>query len=412
LSTVTTDSQNTPIASSSPMTGLANPITAASANPTTAAPLHTTTPSVTSNTSASSCIPIKNDNSTSLKSTKEKTLAKTKSAKDRVAEREQRRHSSEDGLTSCLRTPSSSLPTSIDNNSSSNSSVSYAIPTKCQMVFYMRDEVPRPREEDKTGLSEKRCYQYRPQLQPRVRFHSSNRQLQMGDEGSMLSPPTSHTPMKKPNSSGKSVSFKEPEPWRDVTPVPPSSSIQAEKQENNQQPKHQVRMLFTRLDIPTIKITEPEENHESLASSSQSIRRPTSEPILCSGSTMLSSLSSTHRHTQGHSPSRGKSSTPPPRLSASNDQSFSVTASRHRRNMSMPSQSSIVASSPPSVIPKKAQTCSSNGMFDEPKIKSGNRLLRLWKSATHKYSNHHAGAHGVGLRKGSDLEPLVSLARD
>lgn len=58
-------------------------------------------------------------------------------------------------------------------------------------------------------------------------------------------------------------------------------------------------------------------------------------------------------------------------------------------------------------------------MVEEPKIKSGNKLLRLWRSATHKYGNHnhhhnHQSNGGVGFLggKGSDLEPLVSLARE
>ncbi|KAK5814446.1 hypothetical protein F5H01DRAFT_346647 [Linnemannia elongata] len=356
-----------------------------------------------------------------------------KSAKDRVAEREQRRHSSEDGLASYRRSASSSPPTScIVDNINSNK---YAIPPKCRMVFHMRDEVPRPREEDKTELSEKRFYQYRPQPQPRARIHSlSSSSDQAQEEGSMLSPLTSSpAPVKKPNSGkcAKMVSFKEPEPWRDVTPPPPSqppsslsssSSAETENQGDSHDTK-QVRMLFTRLDIPTIMVTEPQQqqNQSTSASSTASpptVRRPMSEPILSGGSTVLStssssSPSSAHRHIEA---TRQKSSTPPPRSSSAADEPLSSVTSRHRRNLSMPVQSTSSSSS--SNVPMRMQA-GQGPMVEEPKAKSGNKLLRLWRSATQKYGNHHSHHHnhqaaGVGFLggKGSDLEPLVSMARE
>ncbi|KAG0263879.1 hypothetical protein BGZ95_003705 [Linnemannia exigua] len=79
---------------------------------------------------------------------------------------------------------------------------------------------------------------------------SSSADQQSQEEGSLLSPLTSQTPVKKPNSSkcAKMVSFKEPEPWRDITPPTCSSSAmssaQSEKKEDRQGAK-QVRMLFT-----------------------------------------------------------------------------------------------------------------------------------------------------------------------
>ncbi|KAG9066745.1 hypothetical protein KI688_012654 [Linnemannia hyalina] len=353
-----------------------------------------------------------------------------KSAKDRVVEREQRRHSSEDGLASYRRSASSSPPTScIVDNINSNK---YAIPPKCRTVFHMRDEVPRPREEEKTGLSEKRFYQYRPQPQPRARFHSlSSSSDQTQEEGSILSPLTSSpTSTKKPNGgkSAKMVSFKEPEPWRDVTPPPPShqppsslsssSSAETEKQGGCQDTR-QARMLFTRLDVPTIMVTEPQQQQKQSTSASSSastptVRRPMSEPILSGGSTMLSTLSSSssspssaHRNIQA---TRQKSS--PPSSSVA-DEPLSSSTSRHRRNLSMPVQSTSSSSS--SHVPKRMQA-GQGPMVEEPKTKSGNKLLRLWKSATQKYGSHHSHHHNhqVGLLggKGSDLEPLVSMARE
>ncbi|KAF9138330.1 hypothetical protein BG015_002428 [Linnemannia schmuckeri] len=374
------------------------------------------------------------------------TLTRQKSAKDRVAEREQRRHSSEDGLASYRRSASSSPPTScIVDNINNNK---YAIPPKCRMVFHMRDEVPRPREEDKTGLSEKRFYQYRPQPQPRARIHSLSSSPDQGqEEGSMLSPLTSSpAPMKKPNSGKcvKMVSFKEPEPWRDVTPPPPphqppsslSSSAETEKQGDPHDTKL-ARMLFTRLDIPTIMVTEPQQQKQSASASASAstpiaVRRPISEPILSGGSTVLSTSSplssssspssSAHRHIQA---TRKKSATPPPRLSSTSlpspsssaDDPLSSTTSRHRRNLSMPVQSTS-PSSPSSNVPRRMQA-GQGPMVEEPKTKSGNKLLRLWRSATQKYGNHHHHHNhqsngGIGFLggKGSDLEPLVSMAQE
>ncbi|KAF9087403.1 hypothetical protein BGX23_008158 [Mortierella sp. AD031] len=281
----------------------------------------------------------------------------------------------------------------------------------------MRDEVPRPREEDKTGVSENRFYQYRPQPQPRLRFHPSSPPSSSDDqspEESVLSPLTSHTPVKKTNNGGvkcaKMVSFKEPEPWRDVTPPPPPPSS----------------------SLPSSLSSTPSQNEKELSSDGQeskqvrtvtqpqtsSVRRPSSEPILSGGSTAALS-SGTHRHIQA---TREKSSTPPPRLSppsssSSSSEPLSTRTSRHRRNMSMPTQSTTMSSATASNVPQRMQA-GQGAMVEEPRAKSssGNRLIRLWRSATQKYSSHHHHQHsnGVGLLagKGSDLEPLVSMARE
>ncbi|KAF9900928.1 hypothetical protein EC991_006735 [Linnemannia zychae] len=372
---------------------------------------------------------------------------RVKSTKDRAIARDQRRHSSEDGRPCATGTtsspplnnrPSSSPPASFDK---------YAIPPKCRMVFHMRDEVPRPREEDKTGLSENRFYQYRPQLQPRGRIHtqspsssSSSSADKSQDEGSSLSTPISSIPVKKPNTGkcAKMVSFKEPEPWRDVTPPPPPFVVQNEKRDR--QEAKQIRILFTRLDIPTITVTEPNQQKQqqqmreiSSSALTPTVRRPTSEPILSNGSTVLSSSSSSSlRHVQAAT--RASTSTPPPTESSSPNQQqpfSSAMGGRHRRNMSMPIQ--FVSSPSPltaagSNVPGRMQAGQGGAMIVEPRTtattKSGNRLLRLWKSATQKYSSHyshhhsghhlHGAANGVGCLggKGSDLEPLVSMARE
>lgn len=432
----TDDNRDTPIASPASfeavqtITGLANSPTL----PHTT----TTTTNITTATASTTASTTSNYSSNPIMQTPTR---QQKSAQDRLAEREQRRHSSEDGLASYRRSASSSPPTScIVDNVNTNK---YAIPPNCRMVFHMRDEVPRPREEEKTGLSEKRFYQYRPQPQPRARIHSlSSSSDQAQEEGSMLSPLTSSPiPTKKPNSGKctKMVSFKEPEPWRDVTPPPPShqppsslsssSSAESEKQGDCHDAK-QVRMQFTRLDIPTIMVTEPQQQQKqstSASSSASTVHRPMSEPILSGGSTVLSTSSSSssspsseHRHIQA---TRQKSSIPPPRSSSSSspslsatDEPHSSTTSRHRRNLSMPVQSTSSSSS--SNVPRRMQA-GQGPMVEEPKSKSGNKLLRLWRSATQKYGNHHSHPHnhqasGVGFLggKGSDLEPLVSMARE
>ncbi|KAK3834876.1 MAG: hypothetical protein JOS17DRAFT_738019 [Linnemannia elongata] len=432
----TDDNRDTPIASPASfeavqtIMGLANapalPHTTTTITNITSATACTATPTTTSNHSSNPII--------------QTPTRQQKSAQDRVAEREQRRHSSEDGLASYRRSASSPPTSCIVDNINTNK---YAIPPKCRMVFHMRDEVPRPREEEKTGLSEKRFYQYRPQPQARARIHSlSSSSDQTLEEGSMLSPLTSSpAPMKKPSSGkcAKMVSFKEPEPWRDITPPPPShqppstlsssSSAETEKQGDCHDTK-QVRMLFTRLDIPTIMVTEPQQQQKQSTSASSAstppVRRPMSEPILSVGSTVLStsssssSPSSAHRHIQV---TRQKSSTPPLGSSSSSspsssaaDEPLTSATSRHRRNLSMPVQST--SSSSLSNVPRRMQA-GQGLMVEEPKSKSGNKLLRLWRSATQKYGNHHSHHHnqqasGVGFLggKGSDLEPLVSMARE
>jgi hypothetical protein len=121
------------------------------------------------------------------------------------------------------------------------------------------------------------------------------------------------------------------------------------------------------------------------------------------------------------------SSTPPPRMSSSSppsssadDQPLSTSTNRHRRNLSMPVQSPTSSSSAGSNVPRRMQAGQGPMVVDEPKTKSGNKLLRLWRSATQKYGNHHhhhpshQSNGGVGFLggTGSDLEPLVSLARE
>ncbi|KAF9950635.1 hypothetical protein BGZ70_001285, partial [Mortierella alpina] len=134
--------------------------------------------------------------------------------------REQRRHSSEDGLINtrilamCLSRSHQEPP--IDDE--------FAIPSKCRMVFHMRDEVSKVkgqlsttttaaaaagREEDKTGLGAKR--NFRPQQQPRQQRYNNNDPMQQQ--------PMREFGLKKSASTkcAKSVSFKEPEPWKNCT---------------------------------------------------------------------------------------------------------------------------------------------------------------------------------------------------
>ncbi|KAF8945307.1 hypothetical protein BGZ47_002900 [Haplosporangium gracile] len=434
----TDDNRDTPIASPASSMAVQTLTSLANSSPVP----HTT--AVAYNKTATACTATSTTTNNNYSSNPiMQTPTRQKSAKDRVVKREQRRHSSDDGLAFYRRSASSSPPTScIVDNINNNK---YAIPPKCRMVFHMRDEVPRPREEDKTELSEKRFYQYRPQPQPRVRIRSLYSSSDQGQEkGSMLSPLTStSTPMKKPNSGkcAKMVSFKEPESWRDVTPPPPShqppsslsSSAETEKQGDPHDTK-QVRMLLTRLNIPTIMVTEPQQQKQSTSASASAststptaVRRPMSEPILSGGSTVLSTSSplssssspssSAHRHiqaTRATSPPRFSSASSPS-LSSSADGPLSSTTSRHHRSLSMTVQSTF--SSPSSNVPRRMQA-GQGPMVEESKTKSGNKFLRLWRSATQKYGNHHHHSHqsngGVGFLggKGSDLEPLVSMARE
>ncbi|KAI1313367.1 hypothetical protein EDD11_002677 [Mortierella claussenii] len=161
--------------------------------------------------------------------------------------REQRRYSFEDGLTahcgssSTLSTPRYSLPLSMslnaDNGHQSSCNETFAIPSKCRMVFHMRDEVTKIKArdgDDKSRASlasssstrgglEKRAvggYYYRPQSPPRI-YPSSKPQSPANQYQQ-----TPHYPLKKTLSgkTPKSVSFKDLEPSREISAASTSAS--------------------------------------------------------------------------------------------------------------------------------------------------------------------------------------------
>ncbi|KAF9115268.1 hypothetical protein BGX27_008389 [Mortierella sp. AM989] len=285
--------------------------------------------------------------------------------------REQRRHSSEDGLTTSVAVRSLPLSMSLSSNGQSQPEQGLTIPTKCRMVFHMRDEVSKvkspSREEEKTGLSEKKggCT---PQQEPR--------QYQRP------------VPLKKnPSNKGvKRVSFKEPEPWRESPAVPATLATEA------------VESL--------VVLSEPSEL----------------EQVLEYDSTVIATSTTATDSTQSSidtviEPLVRSSSAPPRTPSKISTPSAQPRPSRptnvHQRNMSAPSLSAFAASSANSDIPVNIQGSQpQKGSKSKSGSGPGNRFSRLWKNVAQKYSHNHGirADHGPGSMIGR--EPIAVMARD
>ncbi|KAF9981739.1 hypothetical protein BGZ75_006911 [Mortierella antarctica] len=319
--------------------------------------------------------------------------------------REQRRHSSEDGLIStrilamCLSRSHQEPP--IDDE--------FAIPSKCRMVFHMRDEVSKVkggqtstaagREEDKTGLGAKR--NFRPQQQPRQQRYNPHDNMQQ---------PMREFGLKKSASTkcAKTVSFKEPEPWKTFTQA--AAATAAATAEST-----------ATTTAPLISLGQDEKTTET---------EPAvilSEPIsLCSSyaAEQPSSATPPTKHLSVESTAAADTTRP-----SSAPASYEKTAARarpgHQRNLSessLPSSSSGSLTSNANVGGRVISTATT-----PPSSKS--RFGRLWKSLAQRYTHHHQHQqqqqhpHGVArlhvsdgpgglIRRGSDLEPLVAMARD
>ncbi|CAO3565935.1 unnamed protein product [Mortierella alpina] len=326
--------------------------------------------------------------------------------------REQRRHSSEDGLIStrilamCLSRSHQEPP--IDDE--------FAIPSKCRMVFHMRDEVSKVkgqlpaataagREEDKTGLGAKR--NFRPQQQPRQqRYHNDT----------MPQQPTREFGLKKSTSTkcAKSVSFKEPEPWKNCTQGGVAATAEStaataplirflgqDEKETGTEPEQVILSEPISLsssyaaEQPSSAATTPARMHLSVESTASGLTRPSSAPASYEKSmTTSTSTAATARARQGHQRNLSESSLP---SSTSSSAQLSNANSRGRVN-------STTTATPPS---------------------SKSRFSRLWKSLAQRYTHHHqhqqphgaarlhvADGPGGLIRRGSDLEPLVAMASD
>ncbi|KAF9994522.1 hypothetical protein BGZ80_000723 [Entomortierella chlamydospora] len=230
--------------------------------------------------------------------------------------REQRRHSSDDGQ--------------------SQPGQGFVIPTKCRMVFHMRDEVSKDKgssvEEDKTGLSEKRggCT---PQQQPRQYQRPA--------------------PVKKTGSNkcAKRVSFKEPEPWREAC---------AEASE---------AVASVPVEAVESLAVLPVESGSTISTASVTKSTPAIDSLVRSSSVPSKVLNS-------------PPSTPP--------------TNKLQRNMSTPPSSAFDAPSAGSyIINNKEGSQSQKGT----KSVSGNRFSRLWKNVSQKYGHNHGIQvdHGAGV---------------
>ncbi|KAF9170975.1 hypothetical protein BGX20_008264 [Mortierella sp. AD010] len=198
----------------------------------------------------------------------------------------------------------------------------FVIPTKCRMVFHMRDEVSKGKgpsgEEDKTGLSEKRggCT---PQQQPRQYQRPA--------------------PLKKTGSNkcAKRVSFKEPEPWREACAEEPEevASVAAEA-------------------IESLAVL-PVESDSTISTASATKLTPAIDSLVRSSSVPSKALNS-------------PPSTPP--------------TNKPQRNMSTPPSSAFDAPSAGSnILNNKEGSQSQKGT----KSASGNRFSRLWKNVSQKF---------------------------
>ncbi|KAF8939195.1 hypothetical protein EDD21DRAFT_360222 [Dissophora ornata] len=336
------------------------------------------------------------------------THARAKPVSSKASEatlRGQRRHSSEDGLMHGAR----SLPLSMymSNGQQPPTDNVYPIPSKCAMVFHMRDEVPRPK-----GMNgdEKVRGGPRPQSQPRV--YQQKPQF----------------PLKKSASAkcGKTVSFKEPEPWRELSTESSAGKavatiaatvVGAEGAEGAKAEEPLVILLG--LGSP------------QLATCEQQTAEASSSPPACVPAIMLTRPSvDSHLQEAGSMTHRLESEARHVSAPAAYPKTPSEPAARpvptrpgqgHHRNMSAPNTSAL--SSPSSPPPNISRSISTGHVLAGTAAKSskppgsGNRFSRLWKNVAHKYGHNHAvrvqmdERPGV-IRRGSDLEPLVTVGKD
>ncbi|KAF9345336.1 hypothetical protein BGX26_003258 [Mortierella sp. AD094] len=257
--------------------------------------------------------------------------------------REQRRHSSEDGQ--------------------SQPEQGFVIPTKCRMVFHMRDEVSKVKgpsaEEDKTGLSEKRGG-YTPQQQPRQYQRPA--------------------PPKKTGSNkcAKRVSFKEPEPWREACAEAPEAVATAAAEA--------VESLAVLLEPVESEHVRESDTTVSTVSTTATRSTPT---LIKKKETAVDSLV---RSSSVPPRAPSKVSNPPP----STPPNYSRPTNGHQRNMSEPLFSAFAAPSTGSNILN-----STNGSQSQKgsKSTSGNRFSRLWKNVAQKYGHSHGiqADHGASV---------------
>ncbi|KAF9566619.1 hypothetical protein EC968_003711 [Mortierella alpina] len=333
--------------------------------------------------------------------------------------REQRRHSSEDGLIStrilamCLSRSHQEPP--IDDD--------FAIPSKCRMVFHMRDEVSKVkgqtsaasgREEDKTGLKRNS----RPQQQPRQqqRYNHDPMQQPMREFGLKKSASTK---------CAKTVSFKEPEPWKTCTTTTPQASTTAESTAATTTATTTAPLMGllsqdekrrTETEQPAVMLSEPISLCDSYAAAEQ--------PSLATASGSHLSVESTAAGLTR--PSSAPASYEKRGTASSSTSAPARTRQGHQRNLSESSLPS--SSSSASLLNADSRGRTTSTTTTPPTSKS--RFSRLWKSLAQRYTHHHQHQqqqqqhpHGVArlhvsdgpgglIRRGSDLEPLVAMARD
>ncbi|KAI7832773.1 hypothetical protein BC939DRAFT_434319, partial [Gamsiella multidivaricata] len=320
----------------------------------------------------------------------------------------QRRHSSEDGLvhghghehgvgqnedgTRCLP-----LSMYISNGPQPPSENVYAIPTKCRMVFHMRDEISRPHRGPGAGAAG--ADKTRRGSVPQQQQQRQSRQFRQ----------TPEFPLKKSQSAKctKTVSFKELDQWKD-----PSTARTAVDEDIEGKVGTKVGGEPPSAKIST-RATMMRSGGEAGGVSVPMLIRPSIEGDL---------------GTSGRSTSMPVSRVPPSSLPARPAQPR-PSAQTHHRNLSTPSPST-----PPSSSSSSSQTPATAGMVPRTMstgaersfrtkstdLVSGGKFSRLWRSVAHRVSSHghqHDGGQAtIGGRGGggdgavaSDLEPLVAI---
>ncbi|KAG0304555.1 hypothetical protein BGZ98_005359 [Dissophora globulifera] len=337
--------------------------------------------------------------------------------------REQRRHSSEDGLVHGTTAGAArSLPLCMQMSKGGQQQATpdvYTVPPKCRMVFHMRDEVSKYKgpihgsEEDRTGCGEKTSRGagdgYSPQPQPR------------------------RYPPKKSSSNKctKTVSFREPEPWREcLTAADDIQSTEA------------ATIVVATATVPSYMYSDGVKIADPLAVVSESEDPPlaTLKPAMALSSPLIEtnlSASDLYWHRNQQSLSQGSHDLKKSLPTAPGAFPLATTPAQphhhhHQRNMSAPSVTAFIAPSStslpqPGVIsrsyssgqPRTPMASGAKSAKSSNSQISGNRFSRLWKSVAHKYNNNPAHGHEVRMqvsdRPGgmvgprTELEPLVSM---
>ncbi|KAF9432615.1 hypothetical protein BGZ76_010557 [Entomortierella beljakovae] len=266
----------------------------------------------------------------------------------------QRRFPSEDGLTTSAAHRSIPLSVCLSGNGQKGPDQGFAIPTRCKMVFHMRDEVSKNKPDEKNGLNEKRG-DSAPQQQPR----QYQRPLPLKKNGS--------------NKSVKRVSFKEPEPWRETVATVAAADTDSEAE----------RLLAVLSESELV----PE--LENNVSSAPLVTLTYTQPVQTSTDSLVRSASVPLKPR-----TQFTNQTPPVKTT------ILRSTTGHHDNLSLPLCTGLE-------VPDNQSQSNAKS-----KSGSGNKISRLWKNVAQRYSHGHGMRvdHGSGVMVGR--EPFAVLARE